>query len=175
MWSRESEAQGSNQKTNSRNHDRGRDPPGIKTKLAFIKEKKRRANEEEIDREVGQDHPGNKRNRAFPLKIENADIMATDGDPETAAVDDQEKDGKRNGNTERLPSEVSWARFQEHSRRATETVNIPQRSISIPHFWKPALPTSSSISAVVRRRMIQRSPFRLRRTRAINSSCGCHG
>ena len=107
MRSGESEAQGNNQKTNSRDHDRGRDPPGIKTKLAFVREKKRRANEEEINREVGQDHPGNKRNRAFPLKIENADIMSSDGDPETAPVDDQEKDGKRNRNTERLPSEIS--------------------------------------------------------------------
>ena len=107
MRSRKSEAQGSNQKADSRDYDRSRDPPGIKTKFAFVREKKRRANEKEIDREVGQDHPGNKRNRAFPLKIENSDIMASDGDPETAPVDDQEKDGKRNRNTERLPPEIS--------------------------------------------------------------------
>jgi hypothetical protein len=59
--------------------------------------------------------------------------------------------------------------------RATDTVKMPHRSISMPTFSKPARRTRSSISAWVRRRMIHGRPSRFTRVRAIISSCGCHG
>ena len=48
-------------------------------------------------------------------------------------------------------------------------------SIAIEVFSKPATRTSSSISPWVRLRMIQGSPSRLVRTRAMNSTSGCQG
>src|SRR2546422_1013016 len=47
--------------------------------------------------------------------------------------------------------------------------------MSIDSLIKPAAFTSSSISACVRRRIIQGLPSRLVSTRAMNSSCGCQG
>ena len=48
--------------------------------------------EEEIDRQVGNNHERHERNRAFPLEVPCPDIRAQPRDPVRSAVHHQEQD-----------------------------------------------------------------------------------
>ena len=168
------EAQWKKQKTKRRDQNSGHNSAREDLQFAIGAEEKRRRDKEEIDRHVRQDHQRHERNGVLPRKVECSNVTTPRRDPITAAVDDEKEDRQTGASGERFDSRNGHF-VQAAARRAIETVNMPQRSTSMDIFWNPATRTSSSISAVVRRRMTQGCPSRLRKTRAMNSICGCHG
>ena len=60
--------------------------------------KERRADEEEIDREVGRDQERHERDVPLPFEENRADIGALRGDPIAAAVNDEEQRRQAGGN-----------------------------------------------------------------------------
>ena len=175
MRSRKGEAKRHDQETNACKENRTRDPRDEHFELPRLAKKNWRHDKEQINRHVRKDHERDERNCSLPGKIENPDVTAPRCNPEAGPVNQEEEQRQSDRSSKRLGAGNGGICFQERTRRATATVNIPHRSISIAHFSKPASRTNSSISAVVRRRMIHRFPSRLRRTRAMNSSCGCQG
>ena len=154
--SRKSETEREGEKTNSGERDRGRHSPDIDSQPPLTSKQKWRRDKKKVDREVWQDKRRHERDGAFPGEIEDSNIMAVRRDPKAPAVNHEEKCREPARDSEGTESRRCGVGFQTARRRAaTATVNIPQRSISIAHFSKPAALTSSSISAVVRRRMIQ--------------------
>jgi|SRR5450432_140823 len=99
---RKSETQRNQQKEKPRDENRRGYAPREDSELAFCPEEKWRGDKEEIDREVGKNHERNKWNSAFPSEVEDADITASRGDPDAAAVNEQEEDRQSGRGDERL-------------------------------------------------------------------------
>ena len=89
---RKGKAERKNQKTNSGNDDRGDDAPQKDSELPICPTKKWRRDKKKIDRQVWKYQERHERNRAFPLKIECADIGALRRDPIAAPVNGQKQE-----------------------------------------------------------------------------------
>ena len=57
-----------------------------------VRQRNGAADEEEVDRHVGENHERNEWDTTLPLKIERADLTALSSDPIATAVNDQEQD-----------------------------------------------------------------------------------
>ena len=66
----------SKQEASSSDEDRGHNAFGEDRQFPIGAANKRRGDEEQIDRHVGKNEGRDKRNSAFPLEIENADVAA---------------------------------------------------------------------------------------------------
>ncbi len=162
------------EKPGRRESDGQRDPPRVHAQFGARAAQEKRPGKEQVDGHVWQDHHRHEGDVPFPLEEERPDVGPVRGEGVAPAVD-QEK--SRSQQSEPESGGKPWAARggTVHFLRASETVKIPQRSISMAVFSKPAWATSASISAWVRRRMTQGWPSRLGRTRAIISICGCQG
>src|SRR6185436_16227474 len=100
------------------------------------------------------------------------DMRALRGEPIAEAVGDEEPRAAKREPREAAPAQTA---LHAHSLRAAATVKMPKSSVHCADLVKPASRTSESISPCARRRMIHGSPSRFVSTRAIISTCGCHG
>ena len=111
MRPRKREMQREKQETSSGDNDRSPNAFGQDRQFAIGSAKKRRDDEEEIDRHIGQDEKRHERKRVFPFEIKRADIRTPRADPVATAVDDQEQDRQCDRNGE------SFSEFRSHVSR----------------------------------------------------------
>src|SRR5690349_17905978 len=123
---RKSEAQRPEEKADSGEEDRDRNPARVQAQFGFVREKKRRQDKKEVDRQIRQNQGRHEGDGTFPFEIENAHIAPVRRNPETTAVNDQEEKRKSGRDNQRPPEQD--LPFHLGARRAIETVNIPQRS-----------------------------------------------
>src|SRR5436189_2717741 len=103
MGSRESKAQGKEEKTDS-GDDNGADDASCKSaEFTLARAQKWRAYEEQVDRHVRDDHQRDKRDESFPFEIQRADVMSRGGERIASAVDDHEQKRQPGGCENRLP------------------------------------------------------------------------
>lgn len=179
----EGKAQRKEQEECTRDHNGQGDLSREPEALVVARAQKGRENEKRIDRHVGHDHQWHERHVPLPGERDRPDVAAQASQGVAPAVDNQEQERERRrrecgADESGAGHDAVWRPFVRrvtYRRTATETVKMPHGSISMEIFSKPTERTSSSISACVRRRMIQGWPSRLRRTRAMNSTWGCHG
>src|SRR5207245_4760675 len=115
---RKGKAEWKNQKTDSGTEHRGDDAPRKDSELPMCPTKKWRRDKKKIDRQVWKYQERHERNRAFPLKIECADIGALRRDPIAAAVNDQKQNRQPGGGQESFNAHLEIAR---HTRRVGST------------------------------------------------------
>src|SRR5215208_4144360 len=92
LRSRKRKPQWKKQETDSSDDNRCRDSFSEGPQFAIGPTKKWRANKEEIDRHVRENHERNEWDGALPFEIERADVNALSGDPIATDVDAQKQD-----------------------------------------------------------------------------------
>src|SRR5712671_763955 len=152
---REAHAQREEKEAEGSSQDGGEDPPGKPVELLPVPAKKEGPDEEEIERPIGKDHERDKGDLQLPACDDRGDVRPPGGEGVAGAVesDEEERAGRRADERGPPGSGAHGARFL-----ATATEKMPHSSMACSVFSKPASRTRSSISAWVRRRMIQGRP-----------------
>ena len=164
----EDQGQRQHQEEHAGREDREAHAAAQDPQLPLVAAQKRPGEEEEVERHVGKDQRRDEGDRQLPLEPPGLHVGALVRDPVRAGVNRHEEQREQQ-------RRLARSDHQGPTRRASDTVKMPHGSISWESLANPAVCTSSSISACERRRMIHGWPSRLVRTRAMNSTCGCHG
>ncbi len=125
LRSGEGEPERKREKTNSGRENGGRDSLRQRRQFSFAPAKKRRRDEEQVDRKIRCDQERHERQTAFPFEKNRPDIRALRRDPIATAVDKKKERRQTDGNGDRAPQGWALHHVIGHFRRATETVNIP--------------------------------------------------
>ena len=180
----EAAAQGKGEKAGDRQDLREQQTGGVRVEPATRRAEEERNAVKEVDQPVGNDRPREKRDLLLPGEGDHGNLAAARAEPGGQAVAGEEERRQNEQPDKRARPGVGAGRFARqalpafpsHRRRASETVKIPQSSIHCSTLAKPAVRTSSSSSAWLRRRITHGCPPRwLVSVRAIISICGCHG
>ena len=178
--------QGDEQEAQPGEADRQRDPSAVARQVRPVAAGEERRDEQQVERPVRHDRPRQERDEPLDAHLQRRHGRAERGQPVGQVVDREEprpppppptrgRAGRRRGKGRGWWERASAWRRQSYTRRAAETVKMPQRSIRCVTFSKPAAATRRSISPWGRRRITHAAPSRLVSTRAIISTCGCHG